>query len=221
MTASDRPSRTRCALVALAGWGLAAALVWVAGPWSAAGPSGGGADWLVRLCSLAVTGSASWLAVVTTAVVTDALRQRPAVAVRTCPPGLQRWLLEACGVAVVVGLAGPATAADDGRAHGPVVGLHRLQGLPLPDRPVAVTGAASGRDGRAVDAETPPGRTDAVVTVRPGDCLWTIAAATLPAGAADAEIATRWQRIWALNRSVVGTDPDLIRAGQRLRLPRS
>ena len=59
------------------------------------------------------------------------------------------------------------------------------------------------------------------MTVRAGDCLWSIAASSLPAGADDAAVTVRWHQIFALNRSVIGTDPDLIRPGLQLRLPRA
>jgi nucleoid-associated protein YgaU len=55
--------------------------------------------------------------------------------------------------------------------------------------------------------------------VRPGDCLWRIAARALPRGAPDARIAREWPRWWAANRSVIGPDPDVIRPGERLTAP--
>jgi nucleoid-associated protein YgaU len=58
------------------------------------------------------------------------------------------------------------------------------------------------------------------VVVRSGDSLWSIAAATLPAGAAPQEVGRRWRAIYLANQSVVGLDPDVIHPGQRLRLPR-
>lgn len=74
-------------------------------------------------------------------------------------------------------------------------------------------------------AATPPadhgrhlGGKDSYV-VRSGDCLWHIAAALLPAGASDAEIAGEVARLWALNEDSIGTgDPSLIYAGTTLRL---
>lgn len=74
-------------------------------------------------------------------------------------------------------------------------------------------------------AATPPadhgrhlGGKDSYV-VRSGDCLWHIAAALLPAGASDAEIASEVARLWALNEDSIGTgDPSLIYAGTTLRL---
>lgn len=64
-----------------------------------------------------------------------------------------------------------------------------------------------------------PERTDARVVVRRGDTLWDLAAAHLPPGASDTEIATEWQRWYATNREVVGPDPDLILPGQVLTVP--
>ena len=55
--------------------------------------------------------------------------------------------------------------------------------------------------------------------VRPGDCLWHIAAALLPAGAETQAIAEEVERLWRLNEDRIGTgDPSLIYAGATLRL---
>lgn len=55
--------------------------------------------------------------------------------------------------------------------------------------------------------------------VRPGDCLWHIAAALLPAGADTAAIEAEVARLWRLNADRIGTgDPGLIYAGTTLRL---
>lgn len=57
-------------------------------------------------------------------------------------------------------------------------------------------------------------------TVRSGECLWSIAAALLPAGAGNAEIAAEVKRLWRLNASRIGTgNPSLLMVGTRLRLP--
>jgi hypothetical protein len=56
-----------------------------------------------------------------------------------------------------------------------------------------------------------------VHVVRPGECLWSIAEALLPAGAGTAEIAAEVQRLWHLNASRIGTgDPSLVYAGTEL-----
>lgn len=74
----------------------------------------------------------------------------------------------------------------------------------VPSQPSEVPGGLSGRG---------------VHTVRSGECLWSIAAALLPAGADDAEIAAEVERLWKLNAGRIGTgDPSLIYAGTELRL---
>jgi nucleoid-associated protein YgaU len=55
--------------------------------------------------------------------------------------------------------------------------------------------------------------------VRPGDTLWRIAAGLLPASVDTAAVASLCGRLYDLNRAVIGDDPDLIRPGQRLRVP--
>ena len=57
------------------------------------------------------------------------------------------------------------------------------------------------------------------VTVRRGDCLWTIATETL--GSDDAQrVDGYWRAIFRLNHSAIGKDPDHLLPGQVLRLPR-
>ena len=57
--------------------------------------------------------------------------------------------------------------------------------------------------------------------VRPGDCLWSIAAAHLRPGATDAEVARAWPRWYRANRSTIGPDPSLLLVGTRLHVPAS
>ena len=56
------------------------------------------------------------------------------------------------------------------------------------------------------------------VVVRPGDCLWTLTADVLR-HPSSARVAATWPRWWRANRAVIGSDPDLIQPGQRLRPP--
>jgi LysM domain len=69
------------------------------------------------------------------------------------------------------------------------------------------------------DEDTGPRHARAAVVVRPGDCLWRIAARQLPPPAAAARIARSWPRWYAANRAVIGADPDHIVPGQVLRAP--
>jgi nucleoid-associated protein YgaU len=99
-------------------------------------------------------------------------------------------------------MAAPAGAAP-GRHDQPQTAVSvvasALAGLPMPDR---AHGRAHPRHREVAE----------VVTVHAGDSLWSIAEDQLGAG-------DRWREVYALNRAVIGTDPDLIQPAQRLRLP--
>jgi nucleoid-associated protein YgaU len=177
-------------LALLVGWLLPAALEPSAATFDAA---------LVRLCAGVAVVAAGWLWLATGVTVLCALRGRGRYAAGV-PAPLRRAVLAACGVALASGLAVAAPAhATPGRLHedrvaDPVV----LTGLPLPDRATASPAALS------------------TVVVAPGDTLWAIAARSLEPDASAAEIDARWQRLYDLNRAVIGPDPDLIRPAQRL-----
>jgi nucleoid-associated protein YgaU len=57
------------------------------------------------------------------------------------------------------------------------------------------------------------------VVVREGDSLWSIAARELGPAATNEAVAARWPDWYAVNRQVIGDDPDLIVPGQVLRIP--
>jgi resuscitation-promoting factor RpfA len=57
------------------------------------------------------------------------------------------------------------------------------------------------------------------VVVHRGDTLWDIAARHLGEHATDQDVAEEWPRWYAVNRDLIGGDPDLIRPGQRLVVP--
>jgi nucleoid-associated protein YgaU len=183
-------SRPRCLAVAT----TLTAAIWGAAAVPAravaAGPPATADEALVRLCLVALVGAAAWAWLQVLAGVTDAWRG-------TVPrPGaVRRLAVTACGAALAGSLAGPALASTDGPVPDP------LAGLPLPDR-----------------AEGPAHPPAARVVVRPGDTLWGLAARDLGPRATDRAITQRWRRIYAVNRAVVGPDPDLIRPGQVLRL---
>ena len=172
---------------------------------------------LVWLCEAALLVLAAWLWVVTGVVAGDAARGRDGHR-RGVPHRVRRLVLAACGAALVGGLATPSYAgpADADRERPTVAGL------PLPDRATVTMHVSrlmareTRAAGRARPASPPAPHT---VVVRPGDTLWSLAGQTLAPGAPDAAIAQRWQRIYAVNRSVIGADPDLLQPDQRLRLP--
>ena len=143
-----------------------------------------------------------WALVVVVAVAVEARTAgRVQLAERAgCPRAVRLWLL-GMFVAVLAGVA-PASASDAGSGPagaGPSLGA-ALDGLPLPDR-------AHGAAGH-------------VVVVEPGDSLWRIARAALPADAPEAEVADTVAHLYGANRRTIGPDPDLLRPGQRLLVDR-
>lgn len=196
--------RLRC----LAVWTAATVVALAVARWSLAevSTSGGFADLVASVAGLALAGCAAWAWTVCTVVVAQALHGplRPTVGV---PAWASRVVLAACGVAVL-GVA-PAQASPEAP---PAEQATRavLDGLPFPDRAV----------GPAHAAPAPERSPTASVVVRAGDSLWSIAAATLPADATDAQVAAATAALADLNRDVV-TDPDLIHPGLRLRTPGS
>jgi hypothetical protein len=92
------------------------------------------------------------------------------------------------------------------RRHSPVL----VPTQPIPRRPTGPTPPRS-ETGRSVGSE--------MVRVRPGDCLWMLAARHLPASATDTDIAAYWPRWYAANRAVIGAEPDLLHPGELLHVP--
>jgi nucleoid-associated protein YgaU len=197
--------RTRCALLTGA---VTVGAALLAGPLTrgAAAPASSVSEALTRLCSIALAAALGWAWLATLSVVAEAWRGRPGR--RRVAAPLRRAVLLCCGVALAAptGLA----AADEHPSPTP-----SLAGLPMPERAV---GAAHPPADRSV--QRPAHRSvPRSVVVRPGDCLWRLAAADLPAEASAARVTTRWQTIHRLNGAVIGPDPDLIHPGQRLVLP--
>jgi hypothetical protein len=57
------------------------------------------------------------------------------------------------------------------------------------------------------------------VTVQPGDSLWSIAAHRLGPASSEDQIQAEWPRWYAVNRGLIGADPDLLLAGAELSAP--
>ena len=177
---------------------------------SGGAPAAGFGGWVVWGAAGTASLCAAWFAVVATLVLGSALTGAAPAGGPWCPPWLRRGLLAAGGLALAGVVAVPA-GAEPGHPTTPPSLVRLVEGLPLPDR----TTDTHRTLGRAASAPSAPHD----VVVAPGDCLWRLAAASLPPRATDTEIAVRWHRIYQLNRAVIGADPDLIQPGQRLRLP--
>ena len=203
-----------------------ATLVWLAPPWAL--PAGlrtdlqAGADPLpavLHLCALGAWLAVGWLAVAAASAAAARLpgaagRCAGALAARITPAVLRR----AVGGGAAVGIAlAPTLAPSVASAAGCLPGLDRAT---VACAPSTVSRSPEARTNRAAAASATAEA--ATVTVRAGDSLWSIAAAELRAGgrpASPAAIAARWPAWWAVNRAVVGAEPDLIHPGNVLSVP--
>lgn len=168
----------------------------------------------------------AWLTAVVVAALLEAGSggRLPVLRLTGCPPAWRRRLLRLLVplLAPGLGLAGmPWATAASAQPGGPAAD-------PVPGSPGTHGGdRAAARAGEALAGlplpELPTGRRRTgsrnVVAVVPGDSLWDIAARTLPDGASPAAVAERSAEFYRVNRAVIGSDPDLIHPGQRLRLP--
>ncbi len=68
-------------------------------------------------------------------------------------------------------------------------------------------------------AQEEEGAASARVVVSPGDTLWSISSERLGPDSTPQQIAREVERIYALNRDQIGSDPNLIFSGQELSLP--
>lgn len=88
---------------------------------------------------------------------------------------------------------------------------------PTPPAPVPTTAAEPVQAATSPAPDRPrPGRS--TYTVQRDDSLWKIASALLGSGATDAEIVAESNRLYGLNRDVIGGDPNMLIAGTVLRL---
>lgn len=173
---------------------------------------------VVGVAGLGMAAAGVWSCLGTFVCLVDLARRRTILAPGPLRPrALRQALLRAWAPTVgaaVVCAAGPV-AADTGP-----------DGLPLPDRPVVTAPAdhpAERGRSRAAPRHDSPARVGAPAerTVVPGDCLWTIAADLLGPTASPAQVDRAWRAVYHLNHSRVGPDPDVLRPGTRLALPRS
>lgn len=162
-----------------------------------------GAAWLLVAC-------AAWAVAVATAVALEVVSSgRVRLSSATGVPRSWRLgLLLVCGVAA---MGTPAYAAGGGEAG--------LNGLPLPDRPthgLTTTPLASAAPASSSATTADPDSRQRVV-VRSGDSLWRIAADLTHAP--EARLPHLVAELHHANAAVIGSDPDLVRPGQRLVVP--
>jgi len=219
-----------CAWLAWAMLGYLAASIAIAGAIQLVGALGASTQALARLAGL-VPRRVRWLVdrtvvVGLTATVLGTAVAAPAGALShhgSTAPGAGR--LASAGALDWPGLrAAPQTAL--GTTHqrhphpvpSPSRHVHRRS---APSRPVHQRANGPGRPDHppAAPARHAAAPMGAAIVVRPGDSLWSIAAAHLPGDASVAATTRAWHELYDANRSRIGTDPDLIHPGQRLADP--
>ncbi len=174
----------------------------------------------------------SILGAVTAAVLERSGRTRAAAtAGKLSPAFMRRLALAALGIQLVtaplatasvqsglpgtVGTVGTdhvAAAVWNERSDGDTAGVDPRW---KPQGPAPLPGPLTARQLRA-DA---PAEESSTVTVRAGDTLWGLTAASLGPFASDVEIAMAWPRLYESNKAVIGDDPHLLHPGQILRIP--
>lgn len=227
--------------LALAGAGLA----WTLAPFLRAPGelgSAGPVPAVVTACAWLLVGCLVWLLLSVVVAVHDVLRNRRSRPLVT--PELVRRLAVVCvGLGLTGSVTGMASAQPAPPSAGPAAGSARLlDGLVVPDRaeddpvvppdpraprprvlvtaPAVPTPTATPAPGPEPPAPRRAGEPATTVVVHPGDSLWRIAAARLPAETGPAGTDAAWRRLYAANRPPLGADPDLIHPGDVLRIPR-
>ncbi|MEP6665432.1 MAG: hypothetical protein ABJA81_03190 [Nocardioidaceae bacterium] len=146
------------------------------------------------------------------AVVVMSARSRTGWRLACTPQWSRRVVFTLCGLSMMApGLAtgapiAPGSHGHHGSCEGTCAG--RLDGLPLPDLPVANVEGSAFPSGMHI--------------VEPGECLWSIAHEQLRDSDRNdtaAAIARRVHQLYSTNRAVIGKDPDLIFPGTPLTAP--
>lgn len=175
-------------------------------------------DW-VRLAScLAGAALSASLAVSVLAGAAAALPGRPgqwgrSIERRSAPPLLRR----AVALALTTWAAAPAVGAMAAPTHGAPAYVLATPPTTAPYRGGSTPGTQPPDPGLP-DPRLRPDEAAGRVRVRPGDCLWSIAAGRLGPDADDRAVAQAWPRWFEANRQLIA-DPDLIYPGQLLGAP--
>ncbi len=138
------------------------------------------------------------------------------------PAVIRRLIAAGVGMGLTL-TAAPALAATEDRSDPATNGAsHPMSITALAWQNSVTTGTqkdAAQSDGPMRVRSGPADHQDHIVTVRPGDSLWGVAAQHLGAGATDQEIAAAWPAWFDLNRDAIGSNPGLITPGQQLLNP--
>jgi len=119
----------------------------------------------------------------------------------------------------------PPPVVTPGPRHAPAVQSTVAGAVPEPGEAAGPGGAAgqagdAGASGATAGAGAPEAHHRRRYTIRPGDTLWGIATAHLPAESrSPAQVTRYWRQIYAANRTTIGADPDLIHPGTLLVIP--
>ena len=156
---------------------------------------------------------------------------RSRLAAATAPMAMRRTVAALLGASVVgIAAAAPASAAPGRdpvavqRVSGAAAAAGLDPGWAAPAAPAAAEPAppsARSQVSLPAPARRPGPDADGEVVVRRGDTLWAVAARHLGSGTTAAEVAEAWPRWYAVNRVVIGPDPDHIEPGMRLHPPRT
>ena len=177
---------------------------------------------IVAACGWLAWGLASYLCVAVASSAIAALLRWRGLA-RLAPATVRRLVDSAISVGLVAAVVSP-TAAIAAPVRHPTVAASTVQprapALDWPGLTVALPPPT-----RPTPRHHPDGPTGKVavtrdeVVVRPGDTLWSIAAAHLGPGASREQIAASWPQWYAANRHLIGPDPGVIHPGERLEPP--
>ena len=212
--------------------------------WSAIAAPGpaGPADGILLVVALGGAGLTLWLGLGTALSALSALpgalgQACGAMAARIAPAAVRKVVAFVLGTALTAALVpGTALARTENEAPRPAVvasaqhDLPRVTDLPdaapdasfrfvsdsLNDTDAAPSPSWSAR--QPASGVSPTNGRDDVVVLR-GDSLWSIAARHLGPAATNTEIDAEWPTWFAVNRHVIGNDPNLIKPGQRLSPP--
>jgi hypothetical protein len=167
-------------------------------------------------CGVAAWACLGWLCIAVVAALLGTLPGRLGalgrrISALSLPAIARPALAGLLGLALLQG--GPAAAVAPGHAssgvavspNDPPPGASLDWPTPAPTVPLQPAPAERGRS---------------IVRIRAGDTLWDLAAARLGPRATIRRTASEWPRWWAANREVIGSDPDVIRPGEQLIVPR-